>query len=173
MENSGSQSMGSKVQWIADIVLPTSKDDSLFSCQQTKCGFLINTTFYRTKKGPCIHVRSIHSARHLSKHPHHQTSTEAYGHMSNIQALFEGIHRLETRTQAFSNFHGPESTIQAHLLPRLADEKIPGFDLAWQAPAERQQGNLSQPFLPSKRDECQRVTGAVSCQFAVGQTLDQ
>jgi hypothetical protein len=63
--------------------------------------------------------------------------------MSNIQALFEGIHCLETRTQAFSNFYGLESTIQAHLLPRLADEKIPGFDLAWQAPAERQQGNLS------------------------------
>jgi len=63
--------------------------------------------------------------------------------MSNIQALFEGIHRLETRTQAFSNFYGLESTIQAHLLPCLADEKIPGFDLAWQAPTERQKRNLS------------------------------
>ena len=104
------------------------------------------------QKDPCIHVHNIHSARHRSKHPW----------------PYE-----QTRAQAFSSSHGPESTIQAHLLPRLADEKIPGFDLAWQAPAERQQGNLSQPFLPSKRDECQRVTGAVSCQFAIGQTLDQ
>lgn len=169
----------------------------LVASKQNALIFTINNTFYWTKKVPVYtYVHSIHSARHHSKHPHHHTNTESHGHMGRQHTSFvqsnpssetraqtfssfhgmESIiqaHRLQTRSQAFSSFHGPESIIQAHLLPRLADEKIPGFDLAWQAPAERQQGKLSQPFFPSKRDECQRIAGAVSCQFAVGQTIDQ
>jgi hypothetical protein len=80
-----------------------------------------------------ITIPSIHTITQILKY----IGIWPYAHTDKTQALFEGIPHLETRTRSFSSFHGLESTIQAHLLPRLADEKIPRFDLAWQAPAER------------------------------------